>query len=285
MENIKKFEDFLDKMRGLLDEANRQGRIIVRVEDLERTFPELKEFEDEKVRKALIEMVHDTTGDSLWIDYNVHKSDAIAWLEKQGKTTDIDPVFSYNNLVTKKQDGIDNCPLECSTNTVMTDSKKNQVEPRFKVGDWVVLSTSDGEKVVQIDSIEHFKSGEPRYITSEGRWFGNGTKARLLTDKDVETITLPESKIIVKQKPAWSKEEEVKINRIVACLENLNVADNDILLKDVDWLKSLKERCTWKPSDKQIHAFEQVYDWYNDNFAPSETLTSLYNDLKKLMEE
>ena len=43
-------------------------------------------------------------------------------------------------------------------------------------------------------------------------------------------------------KPAWSEEEEVKINRIVACLENLNVADNDILLKDVDWLKSLKDR-------------------------------------------
>lgn len=44
------------------------------------------------------------------------------------------------------------------------------------------------------------------------------------------------------QKPAWSVEDEVKINRIVAYLENLNVADNDILLKDVDWLKSLKER-------------------------------------------
>ena len=40
----------------------------------------------------------------------------------------------------------------------------------------------------------------------------------------------------------WSEEDEVKINRIVACLENLNVADNDILLKDVDWLKSLKQR-------------------------------------------
>ena len=41
-------------------------------------------------------------------------------------------------------------------------------------------------------------------------------------------------------KQEWSEEDEVKINRIVACLENLNVADNDILLKDVDWLKSLR---------------------------------------------
>ena len=68
------------------------------------------------------------------------------------------------------------------------------VEPKFHEGDWVVLSTSDGEKVVQIDSIEYFKSGEPRYITSEGRWFGNGTKAHLWTIKDAkpgDVIYLP----------------------------------------------------------------------------------------------
>lgn len=52
--------------------------------------------------------------------YSTHhtsQEELLAWLEKQG--------------------GIDNCPLECSTNTVMTDSKKNQVEPKFKVGDWI----------------------------------------------------------------------------------------------------------------------------------------------------
>ena len=88
MDNIKKFEDFLDKMRGLLDNAKKQGHIIVRVEDLESTFPELNESEDsedERIMKALLEMVHDTTGDELWIDYNIHKEDALAWFEKQSK--------------------------------------------------------------------------------------------------------------------------------------------------------------------------------------------------------
>ena len=50
---------------------------------LETLIPELKESEDERIRKALVEMVHDTTGDELWVNYNVHKEDAIAWLEKQ----------------------------------------------------------------------------------------------------------------------------------------------------------------------------------------------------------
>ncbi|MBQ1938521.1 MAG: hypothetical protein II364_06115 [Bacteroidales bacterium] len=48
--------------------------------------PELAESEAERIRKALVEMVHDTTGDELWVDYNVDKEDAIAWLEKQRET-------------------------------------------------------------------------------------------------------------------------------------------------------------------------------------------------------
>lgn len=57
-----------------------------------------------------------------------------------------------------------------------------------------------------------------------------------------QRIISAEAKEALYNKPALSEEDEVKINRIVACLENLNIADNDILLKDIDWLKSFKER-------------------------------------------
>lgn len=52
-------------------------------------------------------------------------------------------------------------------------------------------------------------------------------------------------------------------------------------------LQSLNSQSTWKPSDKQMKAFENVYDWYRDNsnFIPSMPLLNLYTDLKKLMEE
>lgn len=88
----------------------------------------------------------------------------------------------------------------------------------------------------------------------------------------------------IEQKPAWSKEDEVKMNRIVACLENLGVTDYDILLKDVDWLKSLRERCTWKPSDEQMEALESA----TENCAYSEyqdCLRELIFQLKKLREK
>lgn len=48
-------------------------------------FPELKENEGEKIRKALIEMIHDTTGDECEDCYHVSKESVLAWLEKQGE--------------------------------------------------------------------------------------------------------------------------------------------------------------------------------------------------------
>ena len=83
------------------------------------------------------------------------------------------------------------------------------------------------------------------------------------------------------QKPAeWSEEDEVKINRIVACLENLNVADNDILLKDVDWLKSLRPQNRWKPTKQQLSELRCVIS--GCSFETS-VLVELEKNLKKLL--
>ena len=128
--------------------------------------PELHESENERIRKAVIEMIHDTPNVECEKIYNVCKEDVLAWLEKQAPKTQ-----GKTALEAIKEEKVDNA---------------NKVEPKFKVGDWVVLLTSDGEKIVQINSVEYFKSGEPRYITSEGKWFGNGTKAHLWTIKDAK---------------------------------------------------------------------------------------------------
>ena len=82
------------------------------------------------------------------------------------------------------------------------------------------------------------------------------------------------------QKSTWSEEDEVKINRIVACLENLNVADNDILLKDVDWLKSLRPQNRWKPTKQQLSELRCVIS--GCSFETS-VLVELEKNLKKLL--
>ena len=84
------------------------------------------------------------------------------------------------------------------------EQSSDKVEPKFHKGDWVVVSTSEGDRVVQIDSVEYFKNGHPMYITTEGRWFGDTTKARLLTD--VKNNIFSESKAI--KSKSWKPTEE-----------------------------------------------------------------------------
>jgi len=136
--------------------------------------------------------------------------------------------------------------------TIIIDGIEYNLTPKlpFKKGDWVVLSISDGEKVVQIDSIKYFKSGEPMYITSEGRWFGNGTKARILTNKDMETITIPERSTIVKKIKSWSEDDEIMIKVFDSIIRYIvEVVDKNVLKRFgtkreelFSWLKSIKQR-------------------------------------------
>jgi hypothetical protein len=82
----------------------------------------------------------------------------------------------------------------------------------------------------------------------------------------------------------WSKKDENKLNRIYEILPKC-IDCHPIECKELqDWLKSLKERYTWKPSEEQIEALESV----TENCAYSEyqdCLRELIGQLKKLRDE
>lgn len=86
MDNIKKFEDFLDRMQGLLNNAKKQGHIIVRVEDLENTFPELKESEDDDNKRISKEISRFLKQNNGW------NNEWLTWLKKQGEPIDKEKV-------------------------------------------------------------------------------------------------------------------------------------------------------------------------------------------------
>ena len=113
-----KFEDFLNRMTGLLDEANKKGHIIVRVEDLENAFPELKESEDEKIRKELLDYCKNRA-EKYPNDPKYKNIGAwIAWLEKQGEQKHAD-----------------------------------KVKPKFHEGEWVVYECGGETATLQITRI------------------------------------------------------------------------------------------------------------------------------------
>ena len=72
-------EKALDVVRQMVADGQ------VSQEVAEKYFPELKESEDEKIRKAIVKMISDIDGGSPFEKYGIIKKEALAWLEKQGE--------------------------------------------------------------------------------------------------------------------------------------------------------------------------------------------------------
>jgi len=79
----------------------------------------------------------------------------------------------------------------------------------------------------------------------------------------------------------WS--EECCINQLIVFCENCMVQDTNAK-RCANFLKSLKDRITWKPSDEQMLALDSTLQYSQVSHNSYENLNSLYNDLKKLTE-
>ena len=148
------------------DEAVERAKKIYGNSIAEEIFPELKESEDERIKKAIIEFFEsedDNTTYSL-----VRKKDIIAWLEKQGEQKPTLPKWKYkkdntpllrDSIILNKYGGVAKSP----SGAIVSDAwvldydelaklpKEENIEPKFKVGDWIITPTN---KVLQITSIE-----------------------------------------------------------------------------------------------------------------------------------
>lgn len=90
-EKAKRYESALERCRKLYNEAKANG-YATDMEDYETIFQELAEPEDERIRKALLKMVYDINNRLIWVDYGIHKEDALNWLEKQGNQDNAEDV-------------------------------------------------------------------------------------------------------------------------------------------------------------------------------------------------
>ena len=81
-EKAKRYDEALEELRGLL-EGIREEKCKILEEDITSIFPELKESEDEKIRKAIIK--HFKIGTEYTFFSGFSKSEIINWLEKQGE--------------------------------------------------------------------------------------------------------------------------------------------------------------------------------------------------------
>lgn len=343
-------EEKLKEAKRLYETANSDQRYV-----LESLFPELKESEDERIRKSLIILLqHFCKGYRVpGLNFPVSYKDMLAWLEKQGE---------------QEQDPCEHCKDKClnchnfpciekrafeqgkSVFDVINEEKvdnADKVEPKFKVGDWI---TNGATKPAQISSIEddmyythngtiggdiesmdkdyHLwtisdaKDGDVLYSPcckllwiykdDNSCYVGNNlsynencvvVNCSICIPSDVCPATKEQRDLLfqkmkeagyewdaekkelkkIEQKPSWSEKDEKRIKKVMHILSLDGRISNEELKSILDWLKSLKERYTWKPSKEQMEALKEVCDehWEPDGLDP---LYTLYQDLKKLKE-
>lgn len=91
----------------------------------------------------------------------------------------------------------------------------------------------------------------------------------------------------LKPKQEWSEENEKMRNKIIGHLSGF-IYPNSLYGEDakecINWLKSIHS--SWKPSEEQMDTLKTVYEYFSTstptNVKMSDTLRSLYSDLKKL---
>ena len=199
---------------------------------MEYVFPELKESEDEKIRKEIKkdaeawykEHYEGSNPQGRSIVIGAYIDGALAWLEKQGK------------LIEEYEDKLDRCACESFDKGYKAALEKqgeqksaDKVEPKFKVGD-IIRHKKKGFtcKIIAVDT---------EYRLSEC----SGTHL---------PFDFQDSYELVEQNPAWSEEDEYQINTILHRLDlkreyhkkKGNKAQEERYTVEYNWLKSLKER-------------------------------------------
>ena len=270
-------------------------------------FPELRESEDERIRKFLIKLVND--GFTHFPD-SLSKIDVLDYLEKQKESTWTEEDESFRKHIlprilnpkgwTMEQIEADRKllkefverqknkwlekqkePENVSATTMApscweVEQKEQKPVPKFSVGDYVIDTNYKCEPLYQIVGID-----KECYICEY-----RGDKE--MGDRTVMHFTFNNPYLRLEQKPAeWGEEDEEMIKMILGDLEwerRNTTVDKDIRHydKEIAFLKSL--RPSWRPSEEQMNILKAVKDYVGKGSGYwGEGLGSLIEDLEKLM--
>jgi len=281
------YDKALERAREINNEQRAQPFNV-----MTRVFPELKESEDERIRKALLEMVHDTTGDSLWVDYNVHKEDAIAWLEKQGKNN-----MGISEATKQELEDNLNKALEKETPESCNKFLEKQGEQKIDPDTLIQQRVDALADIVEEQKPAELPKGEDYGIDglyhairileeTIGSVDGYQSDDGILEHK----CAISAVKQLAKQNNAWSEEDEKEIAVLEAYIRSRDWSERHIdrALSIVDELvkklKSLRPQSRWKPDSSMLICLEYAIKHINKD-GDKRILSKLLEQLKKLREE
>ena len=266
-EKAQRYDEALERTRKWYDSNTNEGfrRIF---EDI---FYELKESEDERIRKEIIGFLRNIPNS------NYTCEEMALWLEKQGGHAKFINGIQVGDKVTRNKDGV-LVNLSQLNRVAKKDEKQgkqkptDKIEPKFKVGDTITDETGVWPNK-KIEAIEN-----ENYVV----------RCLYTNNKQYIPINTQDDYIIVEQKPAWSEEDEemvqVAINACNLYQDSLVRNDSrfDKAVKAEEWLKSLRPQSHWRPSDEQVEALQTAIGIVGELTPTASLLKEIREQLKKL---
>ena len=248
-EKAERYDELLEKLRKAKEDNNVcDERYCCVIDDI---VPELKESEDEGIRKGLIDFVNQY-GDNFY--GQISKEHAIAWLEKQGEQK-----HQYKSR-----------PRYVGEEELLGANKQGEQK------------SAENEELTEFDkavgvSIGTWNPKSPEQIQS----------VKAVSKK---LLKLAKKQINDEQKPAeWSKDDEQYLLVCKNALSKYQVSDKwdaGIISRWLEErLKSLRPQNRWEPSDEQMTALRRMKAAIAGEGEIYKPLNSLYEDLKKLRKE
>ena len=171
----------------------------------------------------------------------------------------------------------------------------DKVKPKFKVGDIIIKSQNSDINKFGKFKITGIKDDRYWYndfviceINEQDEWELVGIEPKFhVIDEGKAEMDYCFTKMMAGEKvsPAWSDEDEKMCQETIDWFEKkcfpYALEEENPASESIKWLKSLKGRITWKPSEEQMKTLE----YYMHTLLATEhkeVLFGLYNDLKKL---
>ena len=242
---------------------------------LEFLFPQLKESEDERIRKAMLQHFKNKTKEK-WC--NIPVKDIISWLEKQKEhqnNSDAPNESSWAGMISSsdKDKNLDEIAQD-----YVNGVKEYNPEPTWDLIQTAVCYGYHLGANHQVLDNEHLLSAIQVQFASHAK-VENGKRYAKLTWDEFKKIIFelfesirPQSKIHY-----WTEEE---IEPIISDYLTGKEHYGGMIAR----LRCLKPKSSWKPSEEQMKALNALNLYGNLSYVGQQNqLISLYQDLKKLM--
>ena len=259
MDYEKKYKEALERVENI--KTGKCETTFMFTEGLfEYVFPELKESEDERIRKHLLYHFRNKTKKE-WNGIPIN--DILAWLEKQGET------FTKKDIDDTYLKGVCDAKHELENQGEQKPAAwSDEDEKFFKTALWHISYSISNSKSTDIhcDTTDWLKSLKDRVQPQpKQEW----------SEEDKETIDLTIA--VLKENLPNGYFKTNPINTL-----NMGGIHTDELIEK---LKSLSPQNRWKPSETDIRIFEQIIDGIANPISYSATLHVILEQLKKLREE